>query len=68
MFNDFNKIFTEQVRAYIYRVLIAIGVLLSGFGLISGDQLALIMGLVVAILNIMPSANTSTKVDKNGKA
>ena len=54
-FND------EAKRAYIYRVLIAIGGLLVGFGVISGDQQAMILGVVVAVLNIMPTANTTTK-------
>lgn len=56
-----KSVFTEQVRAWIYRVLLAVGTLLAGFGVITGDQLALIIGVVVAVLNIMPAGNTSTK-------
>ena len=56
-----KSVFTEPVRAWIYRVLIAVGALLVGFGLISGDDWALIIGVVVAALNIMPAGNTSVK-------
>lgn len=56
-----KKLFTEEVRAYIYRVLLAVGVLVAGFGYVTADELALYMGVVVAVLNIMPTANTSTK-------
>lgn len=59
--NWLKSVFTEPVRAWIYRVLIAVGALLVGFGLISGDDWALILGVVVAALNIMPAGNTSTK-------
>lgn len=53
-----RSVFTEPVRAWIYRVLIAVGALLVGFGLISGDDWALILGVVIAVLNIMPAGNT----------
>lgn len=56
-----KQVFTEKVRAWIYRVLIAVGALLVGFGLISGDDWALILGVCIAVLNIMPAGNTSTK-------
>jgi hypothetical protein len=51
----------ESTRAYIYRILIAVGTLVAGYGLISNDELALWLGLATAALNIMPTANTSTK-------
>lgn len=54
-----KSIFTEEVRGWIYRVLVAVGLLVAGFGWATADQIALIMGVVVAVLNIMPSANTS---------
>jgi hypothetical protein len=57
-----DKLLSEPVRAYVYRVLIAVGALLAGYGLLSSEQLALILGVVMAVLNIMPAANTSTKV------
>lgn len=53
-----RSVFTEPVRAWIYRVLIAVGALLVGFGLVSGDDWALILGVVIAVLNIMPAGNT----------
>jgi len=55
---------TEQVRAYIYRILTAVGTLVMGYGFITTNELALWLGLATAVLNIMPSANTSTKADK----
>lgn len=54
---------TEQKRAYIYRILIAIGTVATGYGLITADQVALWLGLATAILNVMPAANTSTQKD-----
>ena len=57
-----KAIFTQEVRAYIYRVLLAIGALLAAYGFLSSDQLAQIIGLVTVVLNVMPTANTSTKL------
>jgi len=54
---------TEKQRAYIYRILIAVGTLIVGYGLITANELALWLGLATAVLNIMPSANTSTRSD-----
>jgi len=51
----------ETTRAYIYRILIAVGTLATGYGLISADQTALWLGLATAILNILPAVNTTTK-------
>ena len=56
-----KSVFTEEVRGWIYRVLVAVGLLVAGFGWATSDQIALIMGVVVAILNVMPSANTTIK-------
>jgi hypothetical protein len=53
--------FTEQRRGYIYRILIAVGALVAGYGVISSDQLAMWLGLAVAVLNVMPTANTTVK-------
>ena len=55
---------TEQVRAYIYRILTAVGTIVMGYGMINSDELAMWLGLATAVLNIMPSANTSTKAKK----
>lgn len=51
----------EKTRGYIYRVLVAVGVLLTGYGMITGEQLTLWLGVVTAVLNVLPSANTSIK-------
>lgn len=58
-----KDIFTEPVRAYIYRVLIALGSVALVWGLVTGEQLAAILGAVAAVLNIMPALNTTTKSD-----
>lgn len=52
----------EHKRAYIYRVLIAVGAVAAGYGLISDNEIALWLGVVASLLNVMPAANTSTKV------
>lgn len=53
----------EAHRAYIYRVLLALGAIAVFYGLISQEEVVLIAGAVTTILNIMPIANTSTKSD-----
>jgi len=57
---------TEKQRAYTYRILIAVGGLVVGYGLITANELALWLGLATAVLNIMPSANTSTQDKSDG--
>lgn len=57
------KFLTPEVRAWIYRILVAVGALVAGYGFISGEQLALWLGVVTALLNIMPTGFTSTKHD-----
>lgn len=54
----------ETTRAYIYRILAAVGAVVMGYGMITANELALWLGLATAVLNIMPSANTSTKEKK----
>ena len=61
--NKMKNIFTETVRAYIYRVLIALGSCALVWGLVTGEQLAAILGAVAAVLNVMPALNTTTKSD-----
>lgn len=56
----------EKTRAYIYRVLVAVGVLLTGYGVISGNELTLWLGVATAVLNVMPAANTTTKTSNDG--
>jgi len=55
------KALTPEVRAWIYRVLIAVGVLVSGYGFMTSDQVAQWIGLAAVVLNIMPTSFTSTK-------
>lgn len=55
---------SEKTRAYIYRVLIAAGAVAVGMGYITGDNIMLWTGLAAAVLNIMPSMNTTTKSDE----
>lgn len=50
----------EKTRAYIYRILIALGAAATAYGLLSSEQLAVWLGVATAVLNIMPAANTST--------
>lgn len=54
---------TETTRAYIYRILIAVGTIATAYGLVTADQLAVWLGLATAILNIMPAANTKINND-----
>lgn len=53
----------ETTRAYIYRILIAIGTIATGYGLITADEVALWLGLATTVLNIMPAANTKIHSD-----
>ena len=54
----------EKVRAYIYRILLAVSPLVAFYGLLSADEIALWLGVASTALNIMPVMNTSTKVDE----
>lgn len=56
-----KNLLTEKNRAYAYRVLLAVGILCAGYGFVTNDQLAMWVGLAGALLNVMPTANTSTK-------
>jgi len=53
----------QTTRAYIYRILIAVGTIATGYGLLTTNELALWLGLATAVLNIMPAANTSINND-----
>ena len=57
--------FDEKTRGYIYRVLIAAGVIVAAYGLMTADQVAQWVGLAAVVLNIMPTANTTVKAPKN---
>lgn len=53
-----------HIRAYIYRVSIAVIPLLIMYGVLSESDAALVLGLVAAVLdlgtNVLAAANTST--------
>ena len=53
--------FTQARRAYIYRTLIALGAVATGYGFLSENEIVLWGGLIAALLNVMPALNTSTK-------
>ena len=53
--------FPQTVRAYIYRVLTALGPVAIFYGLASSDEVALWAG-VVATLFVLPAVNTPTKM------
>jgi membrane protein implicated in regulation of membrane protease activity len=55
---------SEQVRAYIYRILVAAGAVATSAGIITGDDIMVWLGLAAAVLNIMPALNTKTKKDE----
>lgn len=56
--------FTESRRGYLYRILIAVGALMAGYGVISQNEVALWSGALMAVLNVTPAVNT--KVGKHG--
>ncbi len=56
-----KAIFTEQVRAYIYRVLAAAGLVVGMYGYLTTDEIATWLGFAAVVLNVLPIANTSTK-------
>lgn len=55
------KTLTPEVRGWIYRILVAVGALVGIFGYLTGEQIAGILGVATAVLNVMPAANTSIK-------
>lgn len=57
--------FDEKTRGWIYRIVLAVGALLAGYGLVTSDQLLTWVGVAAAVLNIMPTANTTVKSTKN---
>jgi hypothetical protein len=54
---------TEQVRGYIYRILVAVGALVAGYGYMREDEVALWLGVAAVVFNSMPSFNTKVKKD-----
>lgn len=59
--DNIKNIFTEPVRAWIYRVLMAAGIVALAYGILTDEQTAVWLGLAGAVLNILPVANTSTR-------
>lgn len=53
----------EKVRAYIYRILLAVSPLVAFYGLLSAEEVTLWLGVAGTALNILPVMNTSTKSD-----
>ena len=51
----------EKVRAYIYRVLLAVSPVVAFYGFMTTDELALWLGVASTVLNVLPVLNTSTK-------
>jgi hypothetical protein len=59
--NTLKNIFTEPVRAWLYRIALSAGSLAAVYGLLTDEQTVALLGLVSAILNVLPTLNTSTK-------
>ena len=55
---------SEQIRAYIYRLLMAAGAIAMFYGMITNEELAVWLGLASVALNVLPATNTSTKRDE----
>jgi len=51
---------TTPRRAWLYRVLTAVGALAILYGLVSGEEAAAWLGLAVALSNVTPAAHTPT--------
>lgn len=51
----------EHVRAYGYRVLVAVGALVALYGLATAEEIAAWLGLAAVALNVLPAANTTTR-------
>ncbi|MGO2658435.1 MAG: phage holin [Mycetocola reblochoni] len=54
------RLTAEATRAWLYRILAAVGVLLVGYGIITTEQAGLWAGLALAAFGL-PAANTPTK-------
>lgn len=52
---------SEKVRAYIYRVLLAVSPLVAFYGFLTQEEITLWLGVASTALNIMPVLNTTTK-------
>lgn len=56
-----KSVFTEPVRAWIYRVLMAAGAVVGLYGYLNANEIATWLGLAAVVLNILPVGNTHTK-------
>ena len=54
---------SEQIRAYIYRLLMAAGAIAMFYGIMTNEELAVWLGFASVALNVLPATNTSTKVE-----
>ena len=52
---------SEQIRAYIYRILMAVGAVVAFYGILSNEEIVVWLGLAAVILNVLPATNTTTK-------
>lgn len=60
---NIKDIFNEKNRAYIYRVLVGLGAVVSFYGYMTAQEVAMWLGFLTTVLNIMPALNTSTKTE-----
>lgn len=51
----------EKVRAYIYRVLLAVSPVVAFYGYLTQEEIALWLGVASTVLNVLPALNTTTK-------
>lgn len=51
----------EAFRAYVYRVLLALGSAAVFYGIATQEEIVMWTGILATVFNIMPAANTSTK-------
>jgi hypothetical protein len=52
---------SEKVRAYIYRVLLAVSPVVAFYGYLTQEEIALWLGVASTVLNVLPALNTTTK-------
>jgi hypothetical protein len=51
----------EKVRAYIYRVLLAVSPVVAFYGYLTQEEITLWLGVASTVLNVLPALNTTTK-------
>lgn len=52
---------SEKIRAYIYRVLLAVSPVVAFYGYLTQEEIVLWLGVAGTALNILPAMNTTTK-------